>query len=227
MERPSLIVLVRHGESERNLAKKGSIYFIDDEARKAVQGVPDHKVSLTEHGRWQAEKTGVGLKKEFGLFDYIYHSGYERTIQTVDGILKAYPDSEGTKVRSNLFIRERDSGHAFDMTTAEAEESFPWLEDYWSTYSSFFAYPPGGESIANVCERVYLFVNMLFRDRRGQKILVVTHGGTIRAFRFLLERISYDEVGRIYSPKNCSLTIYKYNGSQERLVLEEYDRVYW
>lgn len=229
MDRPALVVLVRHGESERNAAR-GSVYFADDEARRPIRGIPDHKISLTEEGWKQAEETGKGIKEEFGFFDYVYHSGYVRTIETTEGILRAYPDDESKKVRQNLFIRERDSGHAYDMTTDEAEAAFPWLKEYWATFGPFFARPPGGESIAQVCERVYKFLNMLFRDRVGQKVLVVTHGITLRAFRFLLEHMSYDEVESVFKiqpPKNCSVTIYKYDESQNRLLLEEYNRVYW
>jgi len=230
VNRPALVVLVRHGESERNVAKGGSIYFVDDKTRKSLQGIPDHKILLTEEGWQQSEKTGVGLRKDFGFFDHIYHSGYTRTKQTTEGILRAYPDDENKKVKKNLFIRERDSGYAYDMTTDEAEAAFPWLKDYWATYGPFFARPPGGESIAQICERVYLFLNMLFRDRAGQKVLIVTHGITLRAFRFLLEHMDYDEMEDVFKAqpsKNCSVTIYKYNDSQNRLLLEEYNRVYW
>jgi hypothetical protein len=39
-KRPALVVFARHAESARNVAKKGNRFFIDDEARKSVQGVP-------------------------------------------------------------------------------------------------------------------------------------------------------------------------------------------
>ena len=48
IERPSLLVLVRHAESARNVAKKGSRFFLDDESRKAVRGVADHHVPITD-----------------------------------------------------------------------------------------------------------------------------------------------------------------------------------
>ena len=47
-DRPSLLVLVRHAESARNVAKKGSRFFLDDESRKAVLGVADHHVPITD-----------------------------------------------------------------------------------------------------------------------------------------------------------------------------------
>ena len=62
IERPSLLVLVRHAESARNVAKKGSRFFLDDESRKAVRGVADHHVPITDEGRRQAELTGRALQ---------------------------------------------------------------------------------------------------------------------------------------------------------------------
>jgi broad specificity phosphatase PhoE len=79
------------------------------------------------------------------------------------------------------------------MTEAEAEAAFPWLEEYWRTFGGFMARPPGGESLADVVGRVHMFLDVLFRDRIGQKVLVVTHGGTIRCFRFALERWHYSQ----------------------------------
>ena len=167
VERPTLLVLVRHAESARNVAKKGNRFFLDDESRKAVQGVADHLVPITDEGRRQADLTGRALRSDFGGFDYVYHSGYRRTQETAEHLLAAYTDGErkSMRVRHHLFLRERDAGWTYDMTTSEAEAAFPWLQGYWETFGRFFAQPPGGESLAEVAARVYLFLGMLFRDR--------------------------------------------------------------
>src|SRR5688572_14828574 len=94
MDRPALLVLVRHGESDRNVAKKGNVYFADDESRRAVRGVADHKIPLTAEGAQQAERTGQVLRERFGNFHYAYHSGYRRTIETTEGILRAFSADE-------------------------------------------------------------------------------------------------------------------------------------
>ena len=60
------------------------------------------------------------------------------------------------------FIRERDSGYAYDMTEEEAKKQFPWMEEYWKTFGGFFAVPPGGESYAQVAQRIYLFLDTIF-----------------------------------------------------------------
>ena len=230
--RPALLVLVRHAESARNQAKKGSVYFADDAARQIVRGVPDHLVELTGDGHRQAVETGHAIRSRFGTFDYVYTSGYARTEQTAEGILSAYPPAERDRMRlkSDLFIRERDSGFAYDMTTAEAEVAFPWLNEYWQTFGGFMARPPGGESLADVTGRVHEFLNMIFRDRAGQKIMVVTHGGTLRCFRFLLEGWSYAQAQKWppgQAPANCGVTTYRCADHGEQLELEDYNRVYY
>jgi broad specificity phosphatase PhoE len=232
MERPSLLVLVRHAESARNKAKGNAVYFADEEARKTVRGVADHLIPLTPEGVTQAERTGPALRERFGDFDYAYHSGYRRTTDTLSGLLAAYPpaDRERMTVRTSPFIRERDAGYTYDMTRPEVEAMFPWLEEYWKTFGGFFAHPPGGESMAQVVQRVHLFLNMLFRDHVGQRILVVTHAGTLRCFRFLLEHWDYEQAlasppGQ--GPENCGVTAYRYDHDKGSLALEEYNAVLW
>src|SRR3954449_12487768 len=92
--RPSLLVLVRHGQSQRNVVKKQSRFYLDDESRKAVKGVPDHLIELTAEGRRQARLTGAALREVYGTFDYVVHSGYARTVQTLDEIFQAYTPEE-------------------------------------------------------------------------------------------------------------------------------------
>jgi probable phosphoglycerate mutase len=216
----------------RNEAKKGSVYFADDDARNRIRGIPDYKVPLTYRGREQARQTGLKLREFYETPDYLYHSGYTRTIETTEGILAAYApkEREQIKLRENPFIRERDPGYAYDMTQTEAEENFPWLQEHWHTFGGFFARPPGGESLSDVANRVYTFLNMLFRDRAGQNVFVVTHGGTLRAFRFLLERWDYDRALHWpdgHAPQNCGVTDYEYDPPTGRLILPKYDTVHW
>lgn len=232
VQRPAILVLVRHAESARNVAKKGNTFFLDDESRKAVQGIADHDVPITDEGRRQAELTGRALRAEFGAFDYVYHSGYRRTQQTAEHLLAAYSveEREAMRMRHHLFLRERDAGWTYDMTTAEAEAAFPWLQGYWDTFGRFFARPPGGESLAQVAERVYLFLGMLFRDRAQQRVLVVSHGGTLRVFRYLLERWTHDEFLDRWESEhipNCAVTSYASDAEAGRLMLRGLNVVHW
>lgn len=159
-------------------------------------------------------------------------AGSEPSCEDVVVILEAYTAEERTRmrIRSNLFIRERDPGYTYEMTTEEADAAFPYLRNYWKEFGGFLAVPPGGESIAQMCQRVYLFIKKLYNDRVGERVLVITHGGTIRAFRYILEHWTYNQVLTEWhgnAPQNCSLTTYEYSQETERLMLKAYNEVLW
>ena len=230
--RPALLVLVRHGQSQRNVVRKRNHYYLDDESRRSVKGIPDHLIPLTAEGRRQAAATGRALRDAYGTFDYVFHSGYLRAIETADEILSCYPDEERARmiVRHHLFIRERDGGHTYDMTDAEASAAFPWLQDYWNTFGPFFSRPPGGESLAQVCERVYAFLQKVGRTLAGKRVLVVSHAGTMWCLRYVLEGWTYADADRRFTTEpmpNCAVTSYRLDESATRLRLEQAARVYW
>lgn len=190
---PALLVVARHAESTRNVAKAGQVFFPDPEARRGLEGEADHHAGLTEAGREQAHALGARLAAEFGTFDLVYHSGYRRTRETADLALDAMNQSPAPVVRESIFLRERDAGYAFNMTRAEADAAFPWLQEYWRTVGPFYARPPGGESLADVAGRVQLFLENGERELAGKRVLLVTHAGVVRMIRFLLEGWAVDE----------------------------------
>ena len=64
----------------------------------------------------------------------------------------------------------------------------------------------------------------------GKRVLVVTHGGTMWCFRYVLERWTYEEAERRFrteSNPNCSLTAYRFSPESRRLELAECARVFW
>ena len=232
MGRPALLVLVRHGESLRNVVKEDNRFFLDDESRKSVKGIPDWRIPLTAEGYRQAVDTGAVLRERFGRFDHVYHSGYQRAEQTADGILQAFTEDERRQIRVRMspLIRERDAGYTYDMTNDEVKGAFPWLQPYWDTCGPWFGRPPGGESLADVAGRTSVFLQAVFRDCPGERVLVVTHGGTLRTFRFLLERWTFEEVSRelrAYHTPNCCVTTYRCNSASGRLEVDELNAVYW
>ncbi len=228
----ALLVLVRHAESERNLLKGNQTFFADDQSRRDLRGIADPAVELTLEGRRQAVETGRALRAQFGSFDCVYHSGYRRTRETAELLLGAWAPEERRAIalQHDLFIRERDAGYAFEMTAEESERAFPWLAAYWRTAGSFFGQPPGGESLARVCERVHLFLDMIYRQRAGQRVLVVSHAATLGAFRFILERWTYEEAtARLpadLSP-NCGVTTYAFDPTRRCLALQRLNEVFW
>jgi broad specificity phosphatase PhoE len=71
---------------------------------------------------------------------------------------------------------------------------------------------------------------MLVRDRPQQRILVVSHAGTIRVFRYLLERWSHDEFTEQWESEhvpNSAVTSYAFDPTAGRLLLRALNVVYW
>jgi len=130
----------------------------------------------------------------------------------------------------NLSTQEERDAAAQAETDAEAQAAFPWLADYWTTFGPFFARPPGGESLADVCQRVYTFLQKLARTMAGRRVLVVTHGGTMWCFRYVLERWTYEEAEsrfRSESNPNCAVTAYRFSDASGRLELATCAEVHW
>ncbi len=169
------------------------MFFPDSDARRSFEGEPDHHAGLTDVGRDQARVLGERLAGEFGAFDLVYHSGYRRARETAELVLAAMGQSPAPTVREHILLRERDAGYTFNMTSTEAEAAFPWLQEYWRTVGPFYARPPGGESMADVASRVQLFLESCEPALAGRRVLLVTHVGTARMIRFLLEDWTHDQ----------------------------------
>ena len=126
-------------------------------------------------------------------------------------------------------LNERYYGKLQGLNKEEAKKTFGEAQvKLWRR--SYDIAPPGGESLAKMTERVRLFLNMIFERRNGQKVLLVTHGGTIRCIRALLEHWNYERatswpMGE--SPKNCGVTVYNFDSKEQRLILGEYNTIYY
>jgi broad specificity phosphatase PhoE len=217
------LVLVRHGQSVRNIAESKGPFFKDNQEREKYGNCRDDLIPLTELGQRQAKCAGKGLKRELLVFDNVIHSGYRRTQQTTEGILKAFTkrELEEMAIMEDLLIRERDSGYLVNFTEEEVRKTFPWWGDYWFNSDPFLVTPLGGESLAKMCEgRLTEFFRRLegrcltagWRDRKN--VLLVSHGRAILGMRYLLEGWSHERVNheiRHCNPPNCSATWYQFD----------------
>ncbi|WP_413801768.1 histidine phosphatase family protein [Streptomyces iranensis] len=166
MARPRRIVLLRHGESKRN---------VDD---SVYERVPDHALRLTEAGRRQAEEAGERLRATFGDERVsIYVSPYRRTHQTLK-LLDLDPSR--TRVREEPRLREQDWGNWQDREDVRKQMA------YRDAYGHFFYRFAQGESGADVYDRVDAFLESLWRSfddpTHPPNVLLVTHGLTMRLF---------------------------------------------
>jgi broad specificity phosphatase PhoE len=151
------ILIARHGQSDWNQEKRW-------------QGHSDRP--LTERGREQAEALADRLAHI--ELDAVYSSDLQRARATAAVVA----ERQGLEVRQLPELREVDVGSWSGLTRAEAEERFPegfarWRDGY-----------PGwkdGETYEAMTDRVLGAVDRIAREHEGGRVLVVSHGGPIRA----------------------------------------------
>jgi broad specificity phosphatase PhoE len=227
--KPANLLIIRHAESERNVGKKGTFYT--EEERQNLFGATNPQIKLTENGRGQAFQAGQLLKKHFEHLDMIIHSGYQRTIETMEGITQAYQETtddlrlymhQPPIIVQDVAIRERDAGYGYHMTREEMLRHFPFNEEIWAQNDHFFTRPVGGESMAEVALRLDTFFTRLATLCEGKNILLVSHGRTINIMRFLLESKPLKDMQPLPGDiKNAQILHYRYIPDMKRLILQK------
>lgn len=180
-EQTGMLVISRHTESEWNVLGKWT-------------GLTD--VNLTEKGRGEARKVGELLK---GItFDAVYTSEQKRTHQTLEGILEGSGHDKAIPHHKSAHINERDYGdltgkNKWEVKDEIGDEAFQGIRRGWD-------YPvPGGETLKDVHGRVVPFFDeeILPRLQKGENILMVAHGNSIRALMKHLEDIHEEEIANV------------------------------
>ncbi len=201
MALPSELVLVRHGQSEGNIAYRASK---TGDNSYYTEGFRDRHSSgwrLTDKGISQAISAGEWIKSNISThFDRYYTSSYVRAMETA-----AYLDLPDATWFKDFSLREADWGALEAMTDEERRARYP---DVFRAkeLNSFYSSSPGGESIANLAEtRVEKILGTLHRECDDKKVILVSHGLVMWAFRVRLERMDDAEYIRLEGsrdPKN-------------------------
>lgn len=184
---PKLLVVVRHGESLRNALKRGRLDYPDTPEARELARLQDYEIPLSPLGRGQAAALGPVLRARFGHFDRCYDSGYRRAVETRELALAAgYSSEELTRLalRSDMLLREREPGLMRTMTSSEMEQS-PLLRRWLAEYEAnpFQTRHLGGESVADVCDRVRQFLLLVIEHHSDERLLVFCHNLVIKAIR--------------------------------------------
>jgi len=225
----SNLVIVRHGESQRNVRRAEA----QQEGRLEYHGdVRDMDVALTPRGLRQALETGKYLGREFH-FDRVFVSPYERTHQTATTMLKQFPYQVDLSLEER--IREKEFGILDGLTGEGIRSKYPDEARRREREGKYYYRPPGGESYPDVALRVHSFLGTMARDCRRQSVLVVCHSVVVLTFRRLLERLTEKTLLEIdrdpgHDVCNCSVTWYAYDsgaGRRGRLVLREFNGVHY
>ncbi|MFB9318366.1 histidine phosphatase family protein, partial [Cryptosporangium minutisporangium] len=151
--RTTTTVLVRHASS-----------LLSPERRFSGRG----DVPLSEDGVAQAERVAARLGARPGI-DLVISSPLRRARHTAELIAKA---ADVDLVTDDDLV-EADFGAWEGLTFSEARRADPAALDAW--LASPDVAPPGGESFAQVAERVNAWRERLLAEYAGQTLVVVSH----------------------------------------------------
>lgn len=129
---------------------------------------------LSPQGLRQAEALSRRLAGE--TLDAIFSSDLERARRCAEII--ALP--HGLAVQATPALREASFGRLEGLSFEEMSQRHPGLYHPWQE-GAWALRPPGGESMADVARRVGAFLDEVLVGWGGRSLLVVTHGGTLRA----------------------------------------------
>lgn len=209
--KPDRIFIVRHGQSQGNVDKK--VYAT----------IPDYALQLTPLGEQQADEVGAKLWDIIGSKESIqfYVSPFWRTRQTYVGIRKGFSTSnpDQYKYYEDPRIREQEWGQ--NMETREGYQDK--IEEYRDGYGHFYyRFRDGGESCADVFDRVSDFMNTMFRDFQKKdfprNVVLVTHGMTMRLFLMRWFHCSVEEFESWGNPHNCEYHLLERNESDKYVL---------
>jgi probable phosphoglycerate mutase len=177
------ILLARHGETDWN-------------SERRWQGHADQP--LNEVGREQARELAETLAGR--SIDVVYSSDLVRAHETALIVAERL----GLPVEGDAGLREVDVGDWSGRLVAEIEAADPEAFQLWRQGRKAWN---GGESYEEMGERVVGAVLRLAARHPGETVLIVTHGGSIRACRATAAGLDYaaSRVAAIGSMANCEV----------------------
>jgi 2,3-bisphosphoglycerate-dependent phosphoglycerate mutase len=211
---PDTLWIVRHGQSAGNIAR--------DAAEAAALEVialemRDVDVPLSPLGERQAEALGrwfAAMPAEQRP-NVVLASTYRRAQSTAQLIARAgglaSPDVE---ITFDERLREREFGILDQLTKAGIIARHPEQAELRKRFGKFYHRPPGGESWCDINLRLRSVLEWISREHAGQRVLIVCHSVVVLCFRYLLERLTEDEILKIdreTEVANCSVTGYAYH----------------
>jgi broad specificity phosphatase PhoE len=229
---PDVMWIVRHGQSAGNVARDAA-----EAAGHAVIDLPmrDVDVPLSELGQQQANALGRWFAQmpDEAKPTVVLVSPYLRARETARLVLDAAGMDIGNDVTfvTDERLREKEFGVLDRLTKNGVRQKYPEQAEIRTILGKFYHRPPGGESWCDVILRLRSVIDTITRDYRRERVLVVGHQVIVNCFRYLLERMSEEEILTIDREKdvaNCSVTSYEFDptlGRHGKLALRLFNFV--
>jgi broad specificity phosphatase PhoE len=207
------IILIRHGESTANVDPL------------VYTQVPDHLIQLTDSGKRQAFEAGIRVQGILQGDSYgVFASPYNRTLETMRHALEAI-DISPVLIHQDPRLREQDYGPLRSLSESDA------LRKQRSMYGRFFYRFPGGESCADIFDRISSFLETLHR-RFGEpnfpeNILIFSHATAIACFLMRWYHWEYQKFESFTShPPNCHLVMLEKKSSGDYHLKEPFEKFF-
>lgn len=211
---PDTLWIVRHGQSAGNVAR--------DEAEAAGEHLiaiaqRDMDVPLSALGERQAAAVGrwFGALPAAQQPSVVLCSPYVRARQTAERLIaSAGLHDDAVTVVADERLREKEFGILDRLTVHGIRERYPELAEQRRHVGKFYFRPPGGESWCDVILRLRSVIEMITREYRRERVLVVAHQVTVNCLRYLLERMDERTIldaDREADVPNCSITAYAFD----------------
>jgi 2,3-bisphosphoglycerate-dependent phosphoglycerate mutase len=173
----SLLILVRHGQSQWNLENR-------------FTGWVD--VDITPAGEAEAHRAGLALKPY--AIDACFTSALKRAQRTLEIVLEA-AGKTGLPISRSEALNERMYGDLQGMDKAETAQKYG-AEQVHIWRRSWDVPPPNGESLKDTLERVLPYYSAHIEPllRAGQNVLVTAHGNSLRALVMHLEGMTPEQI---------------------------------
>ena len=179
------VLLVRHGETVWNQENRW-------------QGQAD--TPLSETGYDQARQLARRLQNEERPIRAIYTSDLSRARDTADILGQVL----GVTPLETAAWREMDIGTWSGLTTSEVATRHA---EEWARLRQGEDLPRGGgETFAQFQGRLLQSSQRFIRDHRGEQIIVVTHGGAVRAFLLHCRGLDMNQFGQIEKIGNTGIS---------------------
>lgn len=176
------LILTRHQESEWN---------------KLGRWTGRRDIHLTPLGFERSNKFGLYIKDLNIKIDQAFASMQVRTIETLSCILNTC-ELYDVSTKHAIELDERDYGYYTGNDKKDMEEKLG-QEEFLRIRRSYENIPPNGESLKMVYERVvpYFIKEILPLINKGQNVLVVGHGNSLRSLLKYIENISDENIADI------------------------------
>jgi 2,3-bisphosphoglycerate-dependent phosphoglycerate mutase len=205
---PEALWLVRHGESEGNVAdvaarRSGAAHLDLD--------INDVDVPLSALGCDQARAlgerfSGVAPSERPTM---VVVSPYRRAMQTAEIALSTAGLQDLPRTVDER-LRDREQGILDRLTATGIRDRYPEEAERRSYVGKFWYRPPGGESWADVAQRVRAALGDLRLDCEGGRVLIVAHDVPLVLARYVIEHLDVGDVVALAGVVgNCSLTTYE------------------